>query len=99
MAGFVVARYRVTRPTEFARYIEAVVPTLIAHGAEVVVADNATTVLEGEAPPTTIVLRFESVADARDWYNSPAYQAIRHHRTRNSDMGSVVITEEYDPGR
>ena len=42
----------------------------------------------------TVVLRFESKEAARAWYDSDAYQAIKHHRTENTE-GSVVLCDGF----
>ncbi len=39
MAAYIVANYRVTNSESFKAYPPAVLPTLSAHGAEVLVAD------------------------------------------------------------
>ena len=97
MPGYVVANYRVTNPEGMQKYVEAVMPTLAAHGAEILVADHGTQGVEGDAPPTTIVLRFASVEAARGWYDSPEYQAIKHLRLDNSDSGRLVIANGFSP--
>jgi uncharacterized protein (DUF1330 family) len=96
MAGYVVANYRVTDPEGIQKYVEAVMPTLAGHGAEVLVADHGTRSMEGDAPPTTIVMRFASVEAARGWYESPEYQAIKHLRLDNSE-GTARIAEQWLP--
>lgn len=97
MAGYVVASYRVTDPQGIQRYVEAVMPTLAAHGAEVLVADHGTRSMEGDAPPTLIVMRFASVEAAQGWYDSPEYQAIKHLRLASTENGRLAISEGFLP--
>jgi uncharacterized protein (DUF1330 family) len=97
MAGYVVAQYRVTDPEGMQEYAGKVMPTLQAHGAEALVVDHGTSCVEGEAPPTTVVLKFPSVEAAKAWYNSPEYSAIKHLRIDASDMGRMVIVEGLAP--
>lgn len=97
MAGYVVANYRVTDPEGIQKYVEAVMPTLAAHGAEVLVADHGTRSMEGEAPPTTIVLRFDSVEAAQGWYDSPEYQAVKPLRLASTENGRLAISESFSP--
>ena len=47
MAAYIVANYRVTNPESFKAYAPAVLPTLLAHGAEVLVADVESEAIEG----------------------------------------------------
>jgi len=92
MAGYFVANYTITNQAEYQKYLAAVGPILTAHGAERVVADRDSELLEGSAGKVTIVLRFDTKAAAQAWYDSPEYQAIRHLRTDSSE-GIGVIAE------
>jgi uncharacterized protein (DUF1330 family) len=92
MAGYFVANYTITNQAEYQRYLAAVGPTLEAHGAENIVIDRGSELLEGSAGQVTVVLRFATKAAAEAWYQSPEYQAIRHLRTDNSE-GIGVIAE------
>ena len=92
MAGYFVANYTIANQAEYKEYLAAVGPTLEAHGAENIVVDRDSELLEGSAGQVTVVLRFVTKAAAEAWYESPEYQAIRHLRTDNTD-GIGVIAE------
>jgi uncharacterized protein (DUF1330 family) len=92
MAGYFVANYRITNQDGYKEYLAAVGPILTAHGAERVVVDRDSDLLEGSAGQVTIVLRFATKAAAQAWYSSPEYQAIVHLRTDSSE-GVGVIAE------
>jgi uncharacterized protein (DUF1330 family) len=92
MAGYFVANYTITNQAEYQKYLAAVRPILKAHGAENIVVDRDSELLEGPARQATIVLRFATKAAAQAWYESPEYQAIRHLRTDNTE-GIGVIAE------
>jgi uncharacterized protein (DUF1330 family) len=92
MAGYFVANYTITNQAGYKEYLAAVGPILEAHGAEFVVVDRDSELLEGSAGQVTIVLKFATKAAAEAWYESPEYQAIKHLRTDNSD-GVGVIAE------
>ncbi|HSG34508.1 MAG TPA: DUF1330 domain-containing protein [Sphingomonadaceae bacterium] len=96
MAAYIIAKYNVTNPEGFAAYGAAVRPTFAGHEVEFVAVDNASETLEGSPPRTTVVLKFPSKEAALGWYNSPEYQAIRHHRTDNSE-GDMVLVEGFAP--
>lgn len=54
------------------------------HSAPLVHGDTVDAV-EGDAPQGKIVmLRFDSLADARAWYASPAYQAVLPYRLKSA---------------
>jgi uncharacterized protein (DUF1330 family) len=92
MAGYFVANYTITNQAEYKQYLAAVGPTLEAHGAENIVIDRDSQLLEGSAGQVTVVLRFATKSAAEAWYQSPEYQAIRHLRTDNTE-GIGVIAE------
>jgi uncharacterized protein (DUF1330 family) len=92
MAGYFVANYTITNQAEYKEYLAVVGPTLTAHGAENIVVDRDSELLEGSAGRVTIVLRFATKDAADAWYESPEYRAIRHLRTDNSE-GVAVIAE------
>ncbi|MAM71797.1 MAG: hypothetical protein CMP91_11720 [Gammaproteobacteria bacterium] len=94
MTAYLIANYKITNPEEYESYVPAVMPTLGAHGAEVLVADYETEVLEGAPSNVSVVLRFPSKEAARSWYNSPEYQAIIHHRTDNTE-GFLVFADQF----
>jgi uncharacterized protein (DUF1330 family) len=92
MAGYFIANYTITNQAEYEQYRAAVGPSLQAHGAESIVVDRDSELLEGSAGQVTVVLRFATKAAAQAWYESPEYRAIRHLRTDNTE-GIGVIAE------
>jgi uncharacterized protein (DUF1330 family) len=96
MSAYVVVSYRVTHPEGFAPYAPAAIPTLMAHGAEVIVADSASHAIEGAPGDRTVILKFASKEAAMAWYNSPEYQAVIKLRTDNSE-GTMVLVDGYMP--
>jgi uncharacterized protein (DUF1330 family) len=98
MAAYFIARYTVTNPEAFAAYQPAVMPTFAGHDVEFVVVEHHSTAIEGTPPETTIVLKFPSKEAALAWYNSPAYEAVRHFRTDNSVGDAVLVDGFVMPG-
>ena len=47
--------------------------------------------LEGESPDGVVLLQFPTVEDAKDWYNSPAYQAAVPHRQKGADYRAFIV--------
>ena len=97
MSAYLVANYRITNPDGYSAYPPAVVPTIAAHGGEVVIADYDSEVLEGEPCGVTIVVKFASKDAARAWYNSAEYQEIISHRTDHSE-GFLLFADGFKPG-
>ena len=94
MAGYFIANYKITNPEGYEAYVPAIMPTLNAHGAEVLVADYESESIEGDPASVTVVLRFSSKEAARAWYDSPEYQGSVHLRTDNTE-GFAVLADEF----
>ena len=96
MAHYLVANYRIINPEGYQRYLDLVGATTAAHGAELLVADFDSSIVEGSAHPVSIVVRFASRETALGWYNSPEYQAVLPHRQDNTD-GFVLFANGAEP--
>jgi uncharacterized protein (DUF1330 family) len=58
---------------------------IIGGGTNVEVADRTL------SPIGLVVIEFESMAKAKEWYNSPEYTAIKSPRSDNADIGLVFL--------
>ena len=77
---------------EFARYRQAVMPTLEPFGARFLVRGGAFTVLEGDMPFSRIaIMEFPSREAAEEWYDSDAYQAVLPIRLGAADCQFVIV--------
>jgi uncharacterized protein (DUF1330 family) len=76
------------------RYREMARPTLARYAPQLVSGPVAA-VLEGGPLEAVVILKFDSVAKAQDWYNSPEYQLARPARIGASDC-MVFIVESKD---
>lgn len=93
MAGYLIAHLDVTDPEGFEAY-RAKVPAVIAqYGGRYLIRGGAVEAVEGDwTVPRLVVLAFDSVAQARRFYDSPEYQAILPLRL-NASKGTVVFAE------
>jgi uncharacterized protein (DUF1330 family) len=84
----------VTDPTAIKKYGEKVPETLAPFSGHYhfVVRGGKTYSLEGAAPQGTVVIAFDSVQQARAWYDSPAYQTIKPIR-QSASKGRMFIVE------
>jgi uncharacterized protein (DUF1330 family) len=82
-------------------YIERIQATLDPFGGRFIIHGQRPTVLEGTWPGTIVVIRFPSMTQAREWYDSPAYREILHLRTDHIAADLILIEgvdpETYDP--
>ena len=56
---------------------------LVVYGAQIP--------LEGHPPDGVVILKFDSVADAKAWYYDPAYQEAVVHRLKAADYRGVIV--------
>lgn len=71
-------------------------PTLMEHGAKILVGGPGATVIEGEwAGNHTVVIEFESMESAESWYNSPEYTEARPFRHAQTSVNNIVFAEGF----
>jgi uncharacterized protein (DUF1330 family) len=78
------------------KYGGKVEETLATFNHHFIVRGGKPLALEGESPKSIVVLGFDSVEKAREWYDSPAYQTIKPLR-QNSTKGRFFIVEGVVP--
>lgn len=82
---------------EVQRYMERIEATFEPFGGEWVVHGTRPEVLEGSLSADVVIIGFPSVATARGWYASAAYQDILDLRTAHS-QGEIVLLEGVPSG-
>ena len=79
------------------KYGQGVAETLAPFNHNFIVRGGRPQPLDGgEAPKGVVVIAFDSVQKARDWYDSPAYQAIKPLR-QSSTKGRMFIVGGITP--
>jgi uncharacterized protein (DUF1330 family) len=92
MATYIVFTRESTRnPAELETYSEKVGATLAGHPVTVLAAYGRQEVLEGPDVEGVVILEFPSCAEAKAWYDSPAYRAVREHRFRGADYRGIIV--------
>jgi len=95
--GYVIAEVDVTDMTTMQKYGEKVPETLEPFNHRYVVRSDKIQTLEGEPPKGgVVVIAFDSVQKAREWYDSPAYAAIRPIR-QSAAKSRIFIVEGVVP--
>jgi uncharacterized protein (DUF1330 family) len=93
MPAYVIAQMQVHDVERYREYARLVGPSIAPFGGRFLVASDEADVLEGEQPfPRTVIGEFPTLEQARAWYRSPAYDAIRPLRQAAS-RGAVFIVE------
>jgi len=93
MPGYVIGNINVTDPDAFEEYRGMVPATIVAYGGKYLVRGGVADVVEGDwTPNRLVVLEFESVERAREWYNSPEYTPAKAVRLKAS-TGDLLFVE------
>lgn len=93
MPAYLIAHLDVTDPSLFESYRSAVPLVIASFGGRYLVRGGAVEVLEGEwQVPRLVILAFESLEQARRFYQSPEYQEILPLRLAAA-KGDVVLVE------
>ena len=89
--GYVILTEDVKDPAGMAEYSKLAMRAMA--GATIVAVDQKPQVLEGEWHGSqTVVLEFESVEAAREWYYSDAYQEAAKLRQAAADCNAVILS-------
>ena len=93
MAGYLVAHIKVTDPEAFKAYQVAVPPVIAKFGGRYLVRGGAVEIREGDwTEPRLVIVAFDSLDQARRFYDSPEYQAILPLRLAASE-GTLAIVD------
>ena len=97
MPAYLIAQVQIRDLAIYKQYT-AQSPAIIAkHGGRILARGGATEILEGDTHERRVVIvEFPSMAAAKEFYESPEYQAAKKIRTPISEA-SFVIIEGVDP--
>ncbi|MFF5895969.1 DUF1330 domain-containing protein [Streptomyces argenteolus] len=101
MPAYAIAHLQDAAPhPEIAEYVERLPATFEPYGGSFLVHFTPHEVKEGAWPGSVVVLGFPGIAEARAWWDSPAYQEIAPLRARHI-QGDIILVEGvpegYDP--
>ena len=92
MAAYIVFTRETTHDaSELETYSQQVGDTLTGHPVTVLAAYGRQEVLEGPNVEGVVILEFASFAEAKAWYDCPAYRRVREHRFRGADYRAVIV--------
>ena len=92
MAGYVIADVDVHDTEAYDEYRKLVAPTIEKYGGRFVVRAGAHEVMEGDwTPHRVIVLEFESVARAKEWYSSEEYAPALAIRLKATTSSMIIV--------
>lgn len=92
MPGYVIVESAILDAERFEQYKRAAAPTVAAYGGKYLVRGGAISVIEGAwQPRRLVVLEFESAERARQWIESPEYQAVKPLRHGAAEFNVVLV--------
>ena len=92
MAGYIIADVDVHDAEAYGEYRKLVAPTIEKYGGKFVVRAGAHEVVEGDWKPNrVIVIEFESVARAKEWYNSEEYAPALAIRLKAAETSLIIV--------
>ncbi|MFF8537856.1 DUF1330 domain-containing protein [Streptomyces sp. NPDC015532] len=101
MTAYAIAHLREAAPhPDIAEYIERIGPTFEPYDGRFLVHATRHEVVEGGWPGHVVVIGFPGMAEARAWWDSPAYQDIAPLRSRHIEGDIILVPgvpEGYDP--
>jgi uncharacterized protein (DUF1330 family) len=92
MTAYVIVDIAVSNASVYARYESLVSATVEAYGGRYLAVGGRTEVLEGDwLPGRLVILEFESLERARQWFDSPEYKPVKElrHAAANSNMLAI----------
>jgi len=92
MTAYLVFDEDVTDPAGFQEYIHLAGPLLDRYGGKVLAAGGTSEVLEGDWRSHQLaIVEFESVEQAKRWYDSDEYAQIKAIRLKTANTRLVLI--------
>ena len=90
--AYIIFNVNVTNPEQYDAYRVLSGQAMQEYNAEVLVRGGDMTVLEGQLYARTVVLKWESVAQARAFYDSETYRKARELR-KDAAIANIAIVE------
>ena len=83
--GYIIADIHVRDKEGFEKFREMALPVVEEYGAKILVRTPNAEAREGKKPGVVVVFEFESIDQARKFYESEAYQAAKAVRDKACD--------------
>lgn len=92
MAAYIIVDVEILDPARYQEYVKVVPPTMAAYGGKFLVRGGRAERLEGDwVPGRVVVLEFDSVERAREWWNSAEYSGPKKLRQSASVANMIVV--------
>ena len=93
MSAYLIVNIEVTDPERYAEYVKVVPATIAKFGGRYLARGGRTVKLEGSwEPKRVVVLEFESLERAREWWASEDYRGPKALR-QSASVADLVLVE------
>ena len=93
MAAYVIVHVEIHDPVTYQEYVKMVTPTIAAYGGRFLVRGGRAELLEGDRLPNrVVVLEFETVKRAKEWWSSREYAAPKKLR-QSASVAQMIVVE------
>ena len=93
MAAYLIADVKILDSAAYREYMKVVPATIAAYGGKFIVRGGRAETLEGDWTPNRIVvLEFDSVERAREWWSSTEYAGPKKLR-QSASLGRLIVVE------
>jgi uncharacterized protein (DUF1330 family) len=89
--GYCIVRVDVHSPEAYAEYAKAATEAIKKHGGRPLARGGAYEAVEGQARARNVVVEFDSVEAARNFYFSEDYQAAKKMREYAATVEYVIV--------
>mgnify|MGYP001305619057 FL=1 len=92
MPAYLISQIEVHDPVGYEEYRKLVGASLKKYGGKFIARGGTIDVLEGDwSPKRVVICEFESLARARQWYESPEYLPAMEIRQKTSAAKIIVV--------
>jgi uncharacterized protein (DUF1330 family) len=92
MPAYLIANVRIHDREIYKLYVARSSAIISKHGGKILARGGATEVLEGDSSaPRVVIIEFQSMDAARDFYRSPEYQEAKRLRAGVSEAQFVIV--------
>jgi uncharacterized protein (DUF1330 family) len=100
MSAYFILTHTVVDPQKYGEeYIAKVMPFLVKHQAEVIVAEFEALPLQGDPAKGVVVLRFPSEQAIQGWLSDPDYQPLKKVRMSLTADANAVMAPAFEMPR
>jgi uncharacterized protein (DUF1330 family) len=92
MSYYFIANIKIKDEEEYRKYIDHADDVFRKYKGEYLSVDNNPLILEGKWNYTrTVLIKFDSLDDFNEWYNSSDYKNILKYRLEAADCDTILI--------